>query len=261
VALAIGALATAAVALALTINGTNGPDVLRGSSGADTIRGKGGNDRLYGLGGNDLLDGGSGRDLLVGGAGNDRIRVRDGARDVAQCGGGRDVVTADALDRAGRDCESVLRPPGATPPTPPPPPPAPPPPPPPPAPPTQVGNYVGTTSQNERITFDVVNSGRTVTNIKINAVNFSCDPRRYNLFGPFDGGSSSATIRSDGTFSAEGTYPGTVGPYAATYAVAIAGRFSASIAAGTFKWDVTFNDGGGQLNCTSGTVTWNVAKT
>ena len=120
---------------------------------------------------------------------------------------------------------------------------------------------MGTTSHNERITFDVVDGGRTVTNVRIAAVNFSCDPPRYNLYGPYDGTQDRYTIRADGTFSAAGTFPGTVGPYPAIYAIQVAGRFSSSIAAGTFRWEVAFNDGGGQLRCTSGLVSWNASKT
>ena len=98
--------------------GSAGPDVLRGGAGNDTLRGLGGNDRLYGGSGNDRLfgnagsdrlEGGSGRDLLDAGAGNDRILARDGSVDTIRCGSGRDVVTADRIDKVAKDCETVRR--------------------------------------------------------------------------------------------------------------------------------------------------------
>ena len=73
------------------------------------LRGLGGPDRLWGLGGADKLFGGPGKDTLLGGDGNDTIWARDGARDSIVCGRGRDVVTADRLDRVARDCELVRR--------------------------------------------------------------------------------------------------------------------------------------------------------
>jgi hypothetical protein len=51
-----------------------------------------------GPGGN-RLGCGPGRDLLHGGAGPDRLDPRDGRRDMIICGGGRDVVRAEARDR------------------------------------------------------------------------------------------------------------------------------------------------------------------
>jgi hemolysin type calcium-binding protein len=102
-------------ALALTIVGTDRPDTLRGTPKADKILGRGGNDRVFGLAGSDVLIGGSGRDLVDGGPGNDRLLVRDGERDTAICGPGRDTVVADRVDVARRDCETVLRPPPSPP--------------------------------------------------------------------------------------------------------------------------------------------------
>lgn len=108
---ALGAALLAAVpALAATVIGTGGADVLRGSPRADNLYGKAGNDRLLGLGGADLLDGGRGRDVLEGGAGRDRLLARDGARDTIRCGPGRDTVVADQTDRIAADCEVVRRP-------------------------------------------------------------------------------------------------------------------------------------------------------
>ncbi|MGH3136359.1 MAG: metallophosphoesterase [Gaiellaceae bacterium] len=103
-------LTLAIPAAAKTVTGTNGPDVLRGSDRSDKLYGKAGDDRLFGLSGNDLLVGGTGSDLLEGAAGNDRLLTRDGVRDVARCGSGRDQAVVDERDRVAANCESVLRP-------------------------------------------------------------------------------------------------------------------------------------------------------
>jgi Ca2+-binding RTX toxin-like protein len=105
-----------------------GSDRLIGAQGDDRLlgddRGVGiaGNDRLFGNGGDDLLAGGPGRDLLVGGAGadrlsagrgrnrvlagsgNDQLNSANGSFDRVGCGGGRDTVVADRVDRL-RGCE------------------------------------------------------------------------------------------------------------------------------------------------------------
>lgn len=58
-------------ALADTLNGTNGRDLMFGQGGNDTLNGGAGNDLLHGGDGNDTLLGGEGNDQLYGGAGND----------------------------------------------------------------------------------------------------------------------------------------------------------------------------------------------
>jgi hypothetical protein len=90
--------------------GGPGPDRLRGTQRADILQGQGGNDLLTGRGGRDLLVGGTGRDRLVGGPGADTLAAEaDVARDSVSCGTGRDVVTAELVDRVARDCETVSR--------------------------------------------------------------------------------------------------------------------------------------------------------
>jgi RTX calcium-binding nonapeptide repeat (4 copies) len=112
IAVAVAVLAAIVVslpALALDVTGTNGDDSLRGTAKADKINGRAGNDRIVGLRGNDTLIGGRGRDVLYGGPGDDRLLIRDGAKDSADCGSGRDTVIADK-DFVRGNCETVLRP-------------------------------------------------------------------------------------------------------------------------------------------------------
>jgi hypothetical protein len=108
------------------LNGGAGSDAIHGRAGNDRIRGLGGNDCLFGEGGNDdvrggpgrdavnggngsdQLYGGAGRDNIRGGPGRDRIFAVDRARDVITCGGGRDIVRADRVDRI-LGCEGLRR--------------------------------------------------------------------------------------------------------------------------------------------------------
>ncbi|HZQ81274.1 MAG TPA: S8 family serine peptidase [Gaiellaceae bacterium] len=91
------------------INGEGGNDVLSGGPGNDTINGGRGDDVIYGGVGNDTLIGGPGRDTIYAEGGNDTIEVRDGQRDVVDCGTGHDVVIADKLDKVSKNCEVVRR--------------------------------------------------------------------------------------------------------------------------------------------------------
>ncbi|MDO9317567.1 MAG: calcium-binding protein [Gammaproteobacteria bacterium] len=80
-------------ALAATIHGTTGNDILAGTSDGEAIFGYEGNDSLAGAAGNDKLDGGVGADTLAGGAGNDEY--------LFALNGGIDVInntTASAPD-------------------------------------------------------------------------------------------------------------------------------------------------------------------
>jgi len=92
-----------------TVTGTAGNDQLTGTAGSDRLDGGNGDDRIRGGGGNDRITGGPGKDTIFGGPGDDKIFVRDGARDVVDCGPGHDTVEADHLDMIARNCEIVHR--------------------------------------------------------------------------------------------------------------------------------------------------------
>ena len=110
----IASLALATTAGAKTINGTKKNDVLVGTNKADRIDGKAGNDKISGKAGNDTLNGGKGKDKINAGTGDDKIKVKDGKVDTVTCGAGKDVVTADSIDKLAKDCE-VPAPPSPTP--------------------------------------------------------------------------------------------------------------------------------------------------
>jgi Ca2+-binding RTX toxin-like protein len=90
------------------LSGNQGDDLIRGGRGNDRIFGREGDDRISGNQGADTIQGNEGRDRIFGREGNDVIRVRDGERDVVDCGSGRDTVAADRLDVL-RNCERVFR--------------------------------------------------------------------------------------------------------------------------------------------------------
>jgi Ca2+-binding RTX toxin-like protein len=69
----LGFLFVPPFAYALTINGTNGNDVLEGTDDVDAIYGNDGNDRIKGYKGGDSLYGGRGDDIIYGGSGDDNI--------------------------------------------------------------------------------------------------------------------------------------------------------------------------------------------
>lgn len=126
-----------------TVSGKGGADAIRGGHGDDLLYGSDdssqtsegvsadGDNEIYGERGSDLVVGGPGRDQLQGGAGRDiivqgppsdtsedRISGGDGndlvdtanlsaSKDIVDCGGGTDEVTADSLDEVSSNCENV----------------------------------------------------------------------------------------------------------------------------------------------------------
>jgi len=79
------------VALAATINGTNGNDFLRGTNSADNIGARGGNDEVRARAGADTVNGGTQRDTLYGMENGDRIVGGDG-NDALEGGTGNDTL-------------------------------------------------------------------------------------------------------------------------------------------------------------------------
>jgi Ca2+-binding RTX toxin-like protein len=261
VGLCLVALVLALPAAAETISGTQGNDVLEGTTANDRIFGWEGNDKLFGLAGNDLLNGGPGRDRISGGPGADRIGVRDQARDVIDCGAGRDRVTADHLDEV-RFCEVVLRSPRPSPPRPePPPPPEPTPPPAPPVAPVTAGAYQGQT-QNGNFVFFTVTPNRAITGFRINDLPAPCDGP-LQLVGSREWGSASWPIQDDGRFTAEGHWTGSDVDGDAEWTrwdVVLTGYFNNSTSVtGTVIESSELNLQGRHWRCSSGEVRWSAS--
>jgi len=77
------------------INGTMGDDVINGLAGDDIIKGLGGDDLICGGDGNDVISGGDGNDILFGGAGDDHMNGAKG-KDSVDGGDGNDVIYGGA---------------------------------------------------------------------------------------------------------------------------------------------------------------------
>ena len=119
----IGLTTAAAVAMAVTENGSAKGERIVGTKGADALNGRGGDDKLVGGGGGDVLIGGAGEDDLHGDGGRDsfnieggvpvkangrdRIYARDGHKDEINCGAGRDLAVVDRAEDGVFDCEVV----------------------------------------------------------------------------------------------------------------------------------------------------------
>ncbi len=74
-----------------TVEGTNGPDILKGTEGGDVVCAGGGKDVVWGARGADILYGGRGNDVLHGESGNDTLHGQAG-RDVLSGGTGADTL-------------------------------------------------------------------------------------------------------------------------------------------------------------------------
>ena len=223
---AVVVLTLASGAWTKNVVGTPGNDVLRGTAAADVIDGKGGNDVISGLAGNDRLRGGPGNDTIRGGPGSDQIG----------CGPGKDTVYADTSDTVAPDCETVRGlpvpkpPPLATP-----------------------GHYLGTTSQGNRIGFDVADGGGSLSNLSFR-VREQCSDTVIGSFG------ITLSLSPDGSLSVDGqgAFSGALPSSGLVSTASITGTFSpAHAASGTFQVDIV--DVGDPTNghCTSGSVTWN----
>ena len=134
-----------------------------------------------------------------------------------------------------------------------------PPPPPPPPPPATPGHYQGRSSFNEVFNFDVSADGKAVVNVQTGQINESCTPPAHisggnlNAQGPYP-------VAADGSFSISATIPIAINNTTGTRKVAITGRFTGATATGTIRTDTTFTLDGTGYTCTSGDQTWTAAK-
>ena len=214
--------------VALLIVSAAGAKTITGTARNDVLRGTEKADKLYGKQGNDWLYGRGGADVLVPGAG----------RDIVYCGTGRDTVHADLLDAVAKDCEVVKRPAPAV-----------------------AGRYEGLSSQNERVSFEVLADGQSVTRFRINSVNQSCQPPdQLSISGPLEFATGAARVATTRTFGYAYSGPGTVSGSPATFEIAVRGTFSGTTATGTARFDMKFASEGTEFSCSSGEVTWTAQR-
>ena len=238
-------LVLALAALAAGIVGTDQAETIRGTAGADRIAARAGDDRVFGLAGDDVLTGGLGRDLVKAGAGADRLLLRDGARDVADCGRGKDVVVADGADVVLGDCETLR----ISPPEPHAPPPRP----------VVPGLYGGRTTQGQLVTFQV-SSGGTLSRLVLPVIELSCSPPGEPLVSwSQDFGAATTVVQRDGTFAIEESGTRAVGGAVATYRIVVSGLLTVGIATGPVEVDVGFAAAGTTYGCTAPGLRWTAA--
>jgi RTX calcium-binding nonapeptide repeat (4 copies) len=245
VSLLVLACCSVVPAAASTILGTDVAETLRGTRGADRISARDGDDKLFGLAGDDVLTGGPGRDVVRGGRGADRLLLRDGARDVAACGPGRDTVLADGADVVLGDCETMR----VVPPDPQSPPPRP----------VVPGVYGGRTTQGELVTFHV-DSGGALTRLAFPAIRLSCTPPD----GPpltwyHDFGAAAYLVGRDGTFAADESGARVVAGGSATYRIVVSGLLTVGIATGSVQLDVELDTAATAATCTAVALRWTAA--
>ena len=117
------------------------------------------------------------------------------------------------------------------------------------------GHYVGTTNHGNHVTFDVSADGKTLTNVSFDAVDEGCT-YNYYLDAPLQL-TYSISINSDGTFSSDFMWSGTLSGQPATETGTFQGRFSPGGGAGTItRSDDLYNDSGGTHVQCSGNETW-----
>jgi RTX calcium-binding nonapeptide repeat (4 copies) len=235
----------ATVAVAASIVGTDGAETIRGTPGADRISARAGDDRIFGLAGDDVLTGGPGRDVLNGGAGADRLLVRDGVRDVAGCGPGRDVVVGDGADVVLGDCETLR----ISPPEPQAPPPRP----------VVAGVYGGRTTQGELVSFQV-SSGGTLSKLVLPVIDLSCSPPGGpSVTWSQDFGAATAVVQRDGMFTiAESGVRGSEGGVA-TYRIVVSGLLTFGIATGSVEVVVELTLAKATYACRAPGLRWTAA--
>ncbi|MBA3756453.1 MAG: hypothetical protein H0X02_09600 [Nitrosomonas sp.] len=95
------------MAVAATINGNGGNDIITGGSGSDflngvegndTITGNAGDDNISGVGGNDNISGGGGADNLTGNVGKDTLNGGSGADTLSGLAGTDFLIGGTGLD-------------------------------------------------------------------------------------------------------------------------------------------------------------------
>ena len=126
-------------------------------------------------------------------------------------------------------------------------------------PPATPGHYEGRSTFNEAFDLDVSADGKSVVNLRTGQINESCNPSAHisggNLTAP-----GPYAIAADGSFSIAATITITVGDSTGTRSIKIAGRFAGTSASGTIRTDTTFTLDGTGYVCNSGDQTWSASK-
>lgn len=120
------------------------------------------------------------------------------------------------------------------------------------------GSYKGATSEGNYVFFTVT-PNRTVTAFRVNDLPETCDPGTIRLTGGVNFGTSTFTIRDDGSFRAEGSWTGSQ-VYGDTeytsWSARITGLFSGTSVTGTVLTTDELNYKGTHYRCSTADVRW-----
>ena len=117
----------------------------------------------------------------------------------------------------------------------------------------QTGHYVGSTSQFQPISFDVV--AGEIQNLNTGDINQSCHPSFSLYGGNFQ--NFSVQLNADGSFQYQSSSSGFVGgSFTATDNYMLSGRVQGGIASGTLQEGTSFDRYSVGYVCSSGLVTW-----
>ncbi len=137
---------------------------------------------------------------------------------------------------------------------------------PPPPPPAVAGKYAGTTTQNAKVTFEVLPGGTALKDFFISSVTLFCQPPDVVLFPESSNDflpNKTASIAADGSFLITARADGT--PYDDVRyqsETRVTGRFSGQGASGGFNLDLTRTIPGEPVaTCTAPNVTWTASRT
>lgn len=127
------------------------------------------------------------------------------------------------------------------------------------------GHYNGTNSMLTLFAFDVTPAGNGVTHLVTGQINQSCNGDVTISQGALDYGDFTIPVGSDGSFTSDETYKGTVSDGTTTTEtsthVLITGHFTGDTASGTLIKTIAFTLAGTGYSCTSGNQTWTATRT
>ncbi len=127
------------------------------------------------------------------------------------------------------------------------------------------GHYTGLNSMMTLFAFDVTPDGASVTHLVTGQINQSCNGGVTISQGNLNYGEYWIPINSQGSFTSDETFKGTVGDGNTTAEtsthVVITGHFTGDTASGTLLKTIDFTWQGTAVSCTSGNQTWNATRT
>jgi hypothetical protein len=130
------------------------------------------------------------------------------------------------------------------------------------------GSYSGANPQNGYgFTFSVSPGGRSLVNVSIPYVKIACVPPLSGAPSLDHLGIARGTVRADGSFTATGSQSGVFAGLPARFTYSFTGSFQGlntagrATAAGSFREDIAFADGGGTRHtCTSNDQFWSATR-